>query len=145
MLAVSHADAGNEPQKNREVIRTDVSSSPPIHLEPKHRQYRIVVCWGLASTVCLAITIWRNFATSALFHSRLSKIRLEQSYVLSNASVLLISGFMSELDEKLRRSLASKPSGINFASFIGLSRATGNMGVVRLLLSNWKFRDKKWC
>jgi hypothetical protein len=56
-----------------------------------------------------------------------------------------MGSLVSELNEKLRWNLASRPSGVDFPSFIGLSRATGNVGVLTLLCSNQPFVQKRWC
>src|SRR5947207_11179490 len=146
---MSHNDGPQGPQKDPESnVESSLTSPPPIPLQSNYRQYLIAVCWGLASAICLAITIWLAFATSASVpftpFKNPSRTVLVIN-VLSNTSVILLSGFMSELNEKLRWSLASQRSGIDFASFLGLSRATGNMGVVSLVFSSWKIRDKKWC
>ena len=120
-----------------------------VTLEANYRQFLTAVGWGVASSICLIAAISFSFATSATppytpFRNPSRSVLVVN--ILSNLSVLLLAGFMMELNEKLRWFLASRSSGVNFVSFLGLSRATSDLGVLRMLFTKaMELMDRLWC
>ena len=96
---------------------------------------------ALVSALWMAFTAIFAFNCSLPkpFSQRLLPTRSEDSLlilnVLSHGTLLLLGQLTSQAFEAVRWALASSPNGVPAASFLGLSRATGLLGVVSVLVS----------
>jgi len=120
-----------------------------VSMEAKYRKFLTVIGLCVASTICVMAAISVSFATSAKrpytpFPNPSTAVLVIN--VLTQLSVLILTAFVTELNERLRWSLASSSSGLNFGSFIALSRSTGDLGVLRMLIAKaMPLMDRVWC
>jgi hypothetical protein len=97
---------------------------------------------ALASSLWIAFTTLFAFNCSlpAPFAAPLLPSRAEESLlilnILSHGTLLLLGALTSQAFEAVRWALASSRNGIPAGSFLGLSRATGLLGVISLLVSS---------
>lgn len=119
-----------------------------IRLQPKWRQY------GTSGVVFIISCIWILSVISFAFMSSSSNpvIIFPKPQTTINiinfgtsVSVFLLGELWSGAFDSLRWTLASRNSGFSMASFLGLSRATSNFGVWKLLFHDFQVGHRKWC
>lgn len=119
-----------------------------IPLLPKWRQY--FSCWILLllTTLWLLLTIVLSFLSSSSYPPSFL-VKPEWTVLVLNLSSHVAVFLLAELNlgtcEMLRWAMSSRPSGVEFATFLGLSRGTGNLGVLSLLFSRQNAPHRKWC
>jgi hypothetical protein len=135
--SVDRSRAKRRPSRFKNVYTGDKLQSTPRQL---------LWTWITALASCL----WMAFTTLFAFNCSLPKPlaasllppRSEDSLlilnILSHGMVLLLGLLTSQAFETVRRALASSKKGIPVGSFLGLSRATGLLGVISVLF-NGKF------
>jgi hypothetical protein len=113
--------------------------SPGIRLEPRWRRSLPMGLLLVATFLWLAVTTWLSLASSSSrpprFFQKPERTVLVLS-LLSNGALFLLGELTSGMCEMLRWTIALRSSGVGIATFLGLSRATSNFGVINLLFSN---------
>lgn len=93
----------------------------------------VTIGW-VAFTILFASNCIRSASfSSTLLFSDPTKTVLALN-VLSHVTILLLRELTASIFDVIRWTLASSPNGISLGSFISLSRATGLVGVLSLLL-----------
>jgi hypothetical protein len=119
-----------------------------IVLHPKWQQYRTYFVLFLLAVVSLTGTMvvaYLSSSTQPIAAFSNPKTTVLALTIGSGVSVFLLGQLVSSGLERLRWTLAASPDGIDLATFVGLSRATGILGVLSLVFSNNQPGPPKWC
>lgn len=102
----------------------------------------------IATTLWLVITVWVSFAAERIspptFIAQPEFVVVALSF-LSGGSMFLLGELVLVTFEHLRWTLSSRQSGVDIGTFLGISRATCVMGVLKLCFSKQRNSTKLWC
>jgi hypothetical protein len=131
-----------------DIKETPTNWSQGIPLSPKWRQHLPQHLLFILTALWLILTICLSFLSSSpnppLIFTRPEWTVLVLTF-LSNGSVFLLGELTVVTNEMLRWTMCARPSGVGIATFLGLSRATSNIGVLSLFFSNQNIQHRKWC
>ena len=123
-------------------------SSRGTRLDPKWKQFLPITLLLSTTFLWLVATTWLSIVSSSsrppTIFSRPEWTVLVLS-LLSNGSLFLLGELTSGTCEILRWTIGLRSSGVGIATFLGLSRATSNFGVLSLLFSNQNVGHRRWC
>jgi len=118
-------------------------------LKPKWRKYLLDYILLVTAITWFTFTVW--YAFEAFSDNTSSKLFADPQRtilvlnILSHGAVFWFSQVVINSCENVRWLMASSPEGIGFGTFLGLSRATSNFGVLTLLSSNQRGGHRIWC
>jgi hypothetical protein len=128
--------------------RTLTKRSQGIPLSPKWKQHLPNFLLLILTSSWLILTICLSFVSSSS-HPPLIFTRPEWTILvltfLSNGSVFLLGELTLATYDILRWAMSTRLSGVGITTFLGLSSATSNIGVLSLLFSSQDIQHRKWC
>jgi len=102
----------------------------------------------IATTLWLVISVWVSFAAERIspptFIAQPEFVVVALSF-LSGGSMFLLGELVLMTFEHLRWTLSSRQSGVDIGTFLGISRATCLLGVLKLNFSKQCNSTKLWC
>jgi hypothetical protein len=137
----------NDEEKTTSIAVTDSLEDRGIVVS-KWKRFKECLILLVITSLCVVASICYSFLSSAAHPIHLFPKAEQTILVLSIAStvsVFLLGELVLEVCDLLRWTLAARSSGVGFATFLGLGRATGLIGVLRLFLSTQETGHRKWC
>ena len=115
-----------------------------VPLQSKGRRYLSSYCVLVIAVGWFVFTVWYSFGTSS---GNTSKIFSKPSTTilvltaLSHGASMIVKQLINQSCENTRWMMGSSVSGIRVTTFLGLSRATSSLGVLKLCF----FSEGSWC
>jgi len=143
------------PESSKEQYTYDASdgggigtTGPGIRLQPKARQYSSDILLLVLTAFCVLATVTCAFLCSSsqppswLLNPTTTVLLIT---IGSGVSAFLLGQLSAASLNRLRWALASSPAGIEFATFLGLSKATEFLGLAMLTYAHRSVAHRLWC